>query len=120
MSVKSNKDKIVKAMRAAGTYREEFGQTIETLAKMIDDCAKAEKAFKDSGGKYITTYTNKAGAENLVKNPHYSLIENLRKDMLTYHSHLGLTPAGLKKINTKLKMGAKKGGLAEMLEKIEK
>ena len=106
-------------MQNAGTYREEFEDAITTLAKMMDDCAKAERAFKKSGGEFVTIYTNKSGAENLVKNPHYTLIESLRKDILAYYTHLGLTPAGLKRINTKLKLNTKKGGLAAVIEKME-
>lgn len=116
MSVKSNKETIIKAMQQAGTYRDEFEKTIETLAKMMDECKKAEKAFKDSGGKFVVEYTNKAGATNQVKNPHFAVVETLRKDMLTYYTALGLTPAGLKKINEKSMTRKKQGKLSGVLK----
>ena len=46
-------------------------------------------------------HTNKSGATNIVKNPYYLVIEGLRQNILSYSRELGLTPAGLKKINDK-------------------
>lgn len=119
MGTKANREKIIAAMKGAGTYKEEFESPIMTLAKMMDDCTKAERAFRKSGGSYIVEYTNKAGAKNLVKNPHYALIENLRRDMLTYCAQLGLTPAGLKRIDSKMQITERKSELAKILEKLE-
>ena len=62
-----------------------------------DACYK----FKQSGSNFMIKHTNKSGATNIVKNPYYLVIEGLRQNILSYSRELGLTPAGLKKINDK-------------------
>lgn len=120
MTVNQHKKKIVEAMKALGTYKKEYSDTIEILAKMMFDYEMAETAFQESGGDYVIEYTNKAGATNIVKNPHWVVIENLRADILTYSRELGLTPAGLKKMQGKLDSNKKKSALVSALELYEK
>lgn len=106
-------------MKQLGTYKKEFDLTINTLAKMLHDYDTAEQAFIDSGGELIIEHTNKAGATNIVKNPYYLIIENLRVSMLQYMRELGLTPTGLKKINEQLLLVKKESVLAKALSKLE-
>ena len=47
----------------------------------------------------IIEQTNKSGFTNKVKNPAFSVWDDLNKSALIYWRDLGLTPAGLKKIN---------------------
>ena len=100
MSKKKNTEKVIKnLMVMIGTYLSSFDLTISLLARMIDDYNQALDEFKKSGGQIVISHTNKEGHTNLVKNPHYQAIEGMRKDMLVYLRDLGLTPAGLKKID---------------------
>lgn len=101
------KRKIIKQMEAVGTYKKEFSIVIETLAKLMVDYDKTLAEFEESGSNIIISHTNKAGKENMIKNPMYLAIEMMRKQILEYLQELGLTPSGLKKINKK-GLGAKK------------
>ena len=74
------------------------------------------KELKNKGYKY-SEYTFSGGEK---KSPLIAVLETLRKDILQYSIQLGLTPAGLKKINEKNEDESKKNLLAEALSKIEK
>lgn len=119
MSVRKNERDIIKKMQAIGTYKPSFEHTIKTLAKMLLDLRNAEESFEESGGDLIIEHTNKAGATNVIKNPYYQVIENLRQQIITYSRELGLTPAGLKKINDKATGTKKESALAKALSKLE-
>ncbi len=93
------KAKIVKACKAAGTYKEYFDPVVSTLAEILDKRDAAQKEFVESGARIMIEYTNKAGATNYVQNPLIRLINDLNRDALTYWKELGLTAASLKKIN---------------------
>lgn len=93
------KAKIVKACKAAGTYKDYFDPVVSTLAEILDKRDAAQKEFVESGARIMIEYTNKAGATNYVQNPIIRLINDLNRDALTYWKELGLTAASLKKIN---------------------
>ncbi|MCI8374850.1 MAG: P27 family phage terminase small subunit [Lachnospiraceae bacterium] len=108
--------KIKKACEEAGTYRPYFDHTILTLAEILEKRDDAAQAYKDYGSIPLIEYTNKGGATNLVKNPAIILWDDLNKSALAYWRDLGLTPAGLKKIDEKAMKSKKRSGLEEALE----
>ena len=59
----------------------------------------AQQIFKKSGGNILVLHTNKAGVTNYEQNPALRMINDLNRDALSYWRDLGLTPAGLKRIN---------------------
>lgn len=93
------KQKITECCRAAGTYEECFNDIIETLAQILEERDKVKKQYKDTGGHPVISYTNKAGAKNPAKNPMLLLWNDLNNTALSYWRDLGLTPAGLKKLD---------------------
>lgn len=101
MDRESWKNKITDACRDAGTYRPYFDSIIETLAETMEMRDDARQKFYDSGGQTIVMHTNKGGATNIVKNPALVVVDDLNKTALAYWRDLGLTPAGLKRINEK-------------------
>ncbi|MBR1810780.1 MAG: P27 family phage terminase small subunit [Clostridia bacterium] len=103
---------------AAGTYRPYFDPVIETLAGILERRDDAQKFFKKSGGELIVTHTNKSGAKNLEQNPAIRLLNDLNRDALTYWRDLGLTPAGLKKIDEQAMKKKRKSALAEALKEL--
>lgn len=105
-TVTKTKKEIVENMSTLGTYKQEYNATVEILAKILVDLEDAENEFFESGGALIIEYTNKAGATNNIKNPFYAIIESLRQSAIIYARELGLTPAGLKKINENKKSAA--------------
>lgn len=118
MTKKAWKAKIKKACEDAGTYRAFFEPVIDTLAGILEQRDMAQEVFKKSGGAVIVRHTNKAGATNAEQNPALRLINDLNRDALAYWRDLGLTPAGLKKINEKAMQQKKRSALAEALAEI--
>ena len=93
------KEKIENECRAAGTYRTYFDSVIETLAGIMETRDNAQEKFDASGGQTIVKHTNKGGATNIVKNPALVVLMDCNSQALAYWRDLGLTPAGLKRIN---------------------
>lgn len=112
------KNKIKKACDDAGTYRAFFDPIIDTLAGILEQRDMAQEVFDKTGGDVIVLHTNKAGATNAELNPALRLINDLNRDALTYWRDLGLTPAGLKKINEKAMQQKKRSALAEALAEL--
>lgn len=102
----------------AGTYKPYFDNVIITLARILEKRDEAEEYYQEQGGEPIVKYVNKSGAENMVTNPALSLWDNLNKSALAYWRDLGLTPAGLKKIDNTALKSQKKDAFADALSNI--
>ena len=63
----------------------------------------------------LVKHTNKGGATNIEQNPALRLINELNRDALAYWRDLGLTPAGLKKIDEDAMKPRKQDVLAKVL-----
>lgn len=109
------KRKIKKWCQDAGTYQQYFSGTIDTLARIMERRDMAIRQFEESGGELTVEHTNKSGATNLEKNPAYAIVRECEQDALAYWRDLGLTPAGLKKINEQAMKKPKRNALAEAL-----
>ena len=103
--------KIKKDMEAVGTYRPEFDRTIAALALTYEDRDEIREEFKRTGGNFVVKHVNKNGSSNPVKNPFVVILDRLDDKILQYNRELGLTPAGLKKINDKSLKIEKASGL---------
>ena len=66
----------------------------------------------------VAELVNKTGATYTAKDPHYAVVDQLRKDILAQRAQLGLTPKSLKAMKAKLAdVGApKRSRLDELLE----
>lgn len=94
MSRASYKTRVVRAMKAMGTYRKEFDLAIGVLANLLEQYDKLNQLYMDEGMPY---YDNTQQGKK--KSPIVTTLESLRKDILAYETALGLTPAGAKKID---------------------
>ena len=103
------KKKIRKACETAGTYQPFFDSVIDSLAGIMELRDNAQEKFDATGGNTIVKHTNKGGNTNIVKNPALVIIMECNAQALAYWRDLGLTPAGLKRIN--------EGGLKPIPEK---
>ena len=112
------KARIKAACVEAGTYRPYFDYAIDTLAGIMEERDKAQDSYQKTGSQPVVTFTNKQGAKNLVKNPMLVMVSELNAQALTYWRDLGLTPAGLKKINDDM-LKEKKSGMGELLKGLE-
>ena len=102
----------------AGTYRPFFDDVINTLADILEKRDQAQKDFKKSGGHAAVKHTNKSGATNLEQNPLLRMVNDLNRDALAYWRDLGLTPAGLKRINEDAMKKPKENALAKALREL--
>lgn len=118
MTKKRWKSRIKNATKAASTYQPFFDAVIDTLAGILEKRDKAQELYEATGEKAIIEHTNKGGATNLEQNPCIRLINDLNRDALAYWRDLGLTPAGLKKINEKGLVPPKRNALAEALREL--
>lgn len=91
----------------AGTYKKFFDYTIDTLAGILEKRDEAAELLAEDGQQIVVEQTNKAGHTNKVKNPAFIVWDDLNKIALVYWRDLGLTPAGLKKINEEVFAKAK-------------
>lgn len=113
------REAMIKAdMEAVGTYSPIFDKAIKSLAKQERELAKAEKVWRDNGGKMVAKLVNKTGATYTAKDPHYAVVDQLRKDILAQRAQLGLTPKSLKAMKTKIvdTGTVKRSRLDELLE----
>ena len=101
---------------AAGTYRPCFDTVIDTLAGILERRDEALRQYELSGGHVIVAHTNKGGATNLEQNPALRAVNDMNRDALAYWRDLGLTPAGLKKINEQALKEQKKTSLSDLLK----
>ena len=112
------KRNIISKMKQVGVYNNAFMITINTFAKIMYDYETALDTFERSGGNMVIKHTNKNGSTNIVKNPLYLAIEKLRTDIMAYARELGLTPAGLRKLNQEID-DKPATALDEILSKLE-
>jgi hypothetical protein len=101
-------------MEAVGTYRPQFDSAIRTYSEMRYQYDVIMKEFYASGCKISEEYTNKAGATNIRKTALYLSLETIRKDIVNHENLLGLTPAGLKRINDEMNKKKKKTSKLDM------
>ena len=111
-------ERIKASAMSAGTYRPFFDDVIDTLADILERRDIARELFAVSGGNVLVNHTNKAGATNIEQNPVLRMVNDLNRDALAYWRDLGLTPAGLKRIDEQSMKQRKKSALAEALRGI--
>lgn len=113
------KAKIEAACEAAGTYRPYFESVIDTLAGVMEMRDDAQEKFEASGGSSVVKHTNKGGASNIVKNPALVVIMDCNAQALAYWRDLGLTPAGLKKIDEQALRKQKRSSMSDLLRQMD-
>lgn len=105
-------------MEAVGTYNEIFESTIRQLAKAERELSKAEKTWRANGGQMVAELVNKTGAKYTAKDPHYAVVDQMRKDIMALRNQLGLTPSSLKRVQAKMAEQAtgRKSRLEDLLD----
>lgn len=105
-------------MEAVGTYNAIFEPTIKQLAKAERELSKAEKTWRSNGGQMVAELVNKTGATYTAKDPHFAVVDQMRKDVMALRNQLGLTPASLKRVQAKQEAMAtgKKSRIEELLD----
>lgn len=98
MTAKKWKKVIKTNMEKVGTYKPAFDKTIETLSAILEHRDEIYEDFQ-TDGRYIVKKISDRGAVNEGKNPLFVMWTELNAQALSYWRDLGLTPAGLKRID---------------------
>lgn len=109
------KQVIVEQMNKVGTYRDAFEPAIDSLAKMLEQRDAVYAKYISTGAHAVVKKKSDRGAENMVVNPLLRTWRELNGDALAYWRDLGLTPAGLKRIDEKAMQKPKENALAKAL-----
>lgn len=107
------KSRIKKAMVQVGTWNASFDDAVDTLADILERRDVALQEFLDEGGKATFEHISDRGAVNIKKNPRLQVWQDLNAQALAYWRDLGLTPAGLKKLNEEALKAEKAGSALE-------
>lgn len=118
MKAASWKRKIIEQCEAVGTYRDAFLPTIDALARLLERRDAAYEDFLAGGAEAMIERISDRGAVNQAINPLLRLWQELNRDALAYWRDLGLTPAGLKRINEGALAKPKVSALAQALRDI--
>lgn len=113
------KRKIKEQCVSVGTYHAAFDPVINALADILEQRDHAYEEFLDTGGEACITKTSDRGAVNVGKNPRLQMWGELNSQALAYWRDLGLTPAGLKRIDEQLMKPKKGSALTEALKALE-
>lgn len=90
MAKKSTREKTyIEQLQALGIYDPAFDPEIKALATLEREWTAAKKAW---------AATAPPGGKPSFLDPHYVVIQNLRREILTHREALGLTPKSLRRL----------------------
>lgn len=112
------KTEIINKMQEANTYKPAFDQPIKALSEILEQRDKAYKEFKSAGGEMVVETISDRGATNFRKNPRLQVWNDLNTQALAFWRDLGLTPAGLKRIDEQSMKKGKTSPLADALKSL--
>lgn len=99
---KPNREQQIKLdMESLGVYSPVFDKAIHELAVAERRLSRAEKDWKKNGGQTVATLVNKTGGTYTAKDPYYTVVEDMRRQVSALRNQLGLTPAGLARARVK-------------------
>lgn len=116
MDAKKWEKKIKSQCELAETMRDEFIPVIHSLAVILEERDRVYEQYVAEGAQPVIIRTSDRGAENPAKNPLLTTWMDLNTQALQYWRDLGLTPAGLKRINENGLAKKKKNPLMEALK----
>ena len=115
MTAEAWKRKIRSQAMAVGTYRSAFSSAVDALAKVLEQRDLVYQQFLAEGGRFVVERISDRGAVNSAKNPLLQTWMDLNAQALTYWKELGLTAAGLKKIDEEAMKPKKQNTLDKVL-----
>ena len=110
---------IKRKMTGVGMSRKEFDPVIDEASRILEQRDSVYQRFLEEGAEPLVEKVSDRGAVNLAKNPLLTIWEDLNRDALAYWRDLGLTPAGLKRIDEQSVKPKKGSALAEALKALE-
>lgn len=98
-------------------YIPNFETTISILAELLEERDRVYKIYQEQGAQPTIIFESDRGAKNPKPNPLFKQWNDLNVTVLNYLDKLGLTAAGLRKLQGQLpKEEVKKDDFAELLD----
>ena len=117
MTAKKWVNLIKKQMETNGVYKDSFVSAVNALGEILEQRDKIKEEYDNSGQGPVVEHISDRGAVQYKANPMLKMWMDLNAQALTYWKDLGLTPAGLKKINDTLaKIEVKESALEKALK----
>lgn len=98
MTAKQYKRVIEKRLKENNTYLPAFDNTIIILSEMLEERERVYVEYINTGARPVIEFTSDRGAVNLKPNPLLKQWQEINAGALLYLRELGLTAAGLKKL----------------------
>ena len=115
MSENEWREAITEQTEKVGTFRESFIPVIDSLSKILEQRDKVYAKYVSTGAHPLIKKKSDRGSVNMAENPLLRIWRELNQDALAYWRDLGLTPAGLKRIDEKALQKPKESSLEKAL-----
>lgn len=96
-----------------------FETSINILAEILEERDRVYKIYQEQGGQPVIEYESDRGAKNPKQNPLLKQWNDLNTTALQYMRDLGITPAGLRKLQGQLPKNEKTGKIAAFSKMID-
>ena len=116
MKKENYKKKIKSQIQIDSKQINNFDTSINILAEILEERDRVYKLDIEQGAKPLVMVKSDRGAENMKPNPLLKQWNELNTTALQYLRDLGITPAGLKKIQSEITQQSK---LELFLDKLE-
>ena len=100
-------------------YIPSFQTTIKILAEILEERDHVREEYIKDGSRPVTIFTTDRGSENLKPNPLLQQWQDLNKTAIVYLRDLGLTAAGLRKLQGQIPKNEPKTKLEDFFKEIE-
>lgn len=98
MKAAAYRKKIEAQIKFDADYIPSFDTTIRILSEMLEERDRIYKEYQDTGAQPLCKFTTDRGAENMKPNPLLKQWQEINASCLLYLRDLGLTAAGLRKL----------------------
>lgn len=95
-----------------------FQTSIDILAEILEERDRVHEAYIKDGARPVIDFTSDRGSVNPKKNPLLMQWQDLNAQALAYLRDLGITPAGMRKLQGTIPTQTQGGKLEKMLEDI--
>lgn len=113
--------KIKEQMQLDEKYIASFQTTIKILAEILEERDRVYSIYQEQGALPVIDFTSDRGAVNKKPNPLLRQWQELNVTALTYLRDVGITPAGLRKLQGQLpEKQAEKSKLDMFYDEMEK
>ena len=102
------REKLTEQLNFDREYIPSFQTTIQILSEILEERDRVYTCYVQNGAEPVTEFTSDRGAVNMKPNPLLKQWQDLNTSALSYLRDLGLTAAGLRKLQGQLQKEEKK------------